>query len=105
MLERVKNQLTTISGAKYVHLLVGSGTLANESMIAQLHISGEQGIVLTNGAFGERLEKTSETLELAFDVATCEWGAPMTWGGLNKRLLLALIVGYLWHTVKHLLAC
>ena len=45
MLERVKNQLTTISGAKYAHLLVGSGTLANESMIAQLHDIGEQGIV------------------------------------------------------------
>ena len=36
MLQRVKDELTTLTGAKYVQLLQGTGTLANDVVAAQL---------------------------------------------------------------------
>ena len=98
MLERVQNQLTTISGAKYVHLLVGSGTLANESMIAQLHNIGEQGIVLTNGAFGERLERQARRWRLSYDIHECEWGTRFDLGWIEQTLATG---NYRWLLMTH----
>lgn len=86
MLERVKNRLLAMSGASYVHLLVGSGTLANEAMIAQLHVLGEKGLILTNGAFGERLEKQAGRWGLSYTVQAYEWGTPFDLVAIENEL-------------------
>ncbi|MBY0120320.1 GNAT family N-acetyltransferase [Bacillus sp. S/N-304-OC-R1] len=75
-MEKVKNILLTMSGAAYVHLLSGSGTLANEAMIAQLKELSGKGLILINGAFGERLMNQAARWGLSFDYVANEWGQP-----------------------------
>lgn len=98
MLERVKKSLLVMSGAKYVHLLVGSGTLANEAMIAQLHVIGEKGLVLTNGAFGERLEKQVKRWGLSHKVQAYEWGKTFDLPLIEKELATG---DYSWLLMAH----
>lgn len=74
--KQVQNQLLTLTGASYVHLLAGSGTLANEAMIAQISRLQSKGLVLINGVFGERLRKQASKWGLDFDVLEVDWGLP-----------------------------
>ncbi|SES28748.1 aminotransferase class V-fold PLP-dependent enzyme [Psychrobacillus sp. OK032] len=98
MLERVKNNLLTMSGANYVHLLAGSGTLANEAMIAQLHVLGEKGLILTNGAFGERLEKQAGRWKLSYNVKAHEWGTSFELDEIERELATG---NYSWLLMTH----
>ncbi|KQL34959.1 aminotransferase class V-fold PLP-dependent enzyme [Psychrobacillus sp. FJAT-21963] len=98
MLERVKSRLLEMSGAAQVHLLVGSGTLANEAMIAQLHVLGERGLLLTNGAFGERLEKQAKRWGLSFEVDKYEWGTSFDIAAIEKELATG---NYSWLLMTH----
>ncbi|TQR21479.1 aminotransferase class V-fold PLP-dependent enzyme [Psychrobacillus vulpis] len=98
MLERVKNGLLRMSGAAYVHLLVGSGTLANEAMIAQLHVLGEKGLIVTNGAFGERLEKQADRWGLSYAVQAYEWGKPFDLAEIESELNTG---NYSWLLMTH----
>lgn len=98
MLERVKGRLLEMSGAAHVHLLVGSGTLANEAMIAQLHVLGERGLLLTNGAFGERLEKQARRWGLSFEVDKYEWGTSFDLAAIDKELATG---NYSWLLMTH----
>lgn len=75
-LDRVKNMLLSMSKSAYVHLLNGSGTLANEAMIAQLKSLPGKGLILSNGAFGERLVNQATRWGLDFDGLSYEWGQP-----------------------------
>lgn len=98
LLERVKNNLLSMSGAAYAHLLLGSGTLANEAMIAQLHVLGEKGLIVKNGAFGDRLEKQAERWQLTFDVASFEWGSPYNLSLIEEKLATG---AYSWLLMVH----
>lgn len=94
MLDRVKHRLNELSGAKYVHLLVGTGTLANEAMIAQLKVLDERGLILTNGAFGERLQKQALRWGLDYNVVSYDWGQAYDLEAIEKNLRLEIIAGY-----------
>lgn len=98
MLERVKKSLLTMSGAAYAHLLLGSGTLANEAMIAQIHVLGEKGLVIKNGAFGERLEKQANRWQLPFDVTSFEWGKSYNLELIEEKLATS---EYSWLLMVH----
>ncbi|KOO47398.1 GNAT family N-acetyltransferase [Viridibacillus arvi] len=71
---QVRSKLEVLSGARYAHLLLGSGTLANEAMIAQLTKLSGRGLIVTNGAFGERLQKQAERWHLEHDWLRYDWG-------------------------------
>ena len=76
-LKRVRSHLLKMTNASHVHLLAGSGTLANEAMIAQISRLQSKGLVLTNGAFGERLKTQARKWNLEFDTVEAEWGDPI----------------------------
>lgn len=73
-LGRVKSLLSSITGAGGVAVLMGSGTLANDALAAQLSLEGGKGIVLSNGEFGERLVDHARRRGLSFDTVWKEWG-------------------------------
>jgi aspartate aminotransferase-like enzyme len=56
------------------YILAGSGTAANEAMISQIKVSGEKGLILSNGEFGERLMKQATRTSIPFDEMTLAWG-------------------------------
>src|SRR6266702_1532192 len=53
--QTTKQVLCDLVKAKRVELLLGSGTLANDVVAAQLSLQPKRGLVLSKGEFGERL--------------------------------------------------
>ncbi|WJY26319.1 aminotransferase class V-fold PLP-dependent enzyme [Sporosarcina trichiuri] len=66
LLGSVKRQLTDLTGAAYVHVLQGTGTLANDAVAAQLSRIDGKGLILVNGEFGRRLLDHAERMGLEF---------------------------------------
>ncbi|MEP7013648.1 MAG: aminotransferase class V-fold PLP-dependent enzyme [Acidobacteriota bacterium] len=73
----VKRRLCDLVGLPNVQLLVGSGTLANDAVGAQLSLLTGRGLVLSNGEFGERLIEQAGRFGLAFTPLRSEWGEPL----------------------------
>jgi len=59
---QTKKILCELVHAKNAELFMGSGTLANDVIAAQLSLLGERGLTLSNGEFGGRL------VEMGFDL-------------------------------------
>lgn len=94
----VKQMLQQLSAANFIHLLFGSGTLANEAMIAQLSRTSGKGLIVSNGAFGERLQKQAVRWGLLFDWMKLEWGEQINIQHLTNKLASH---GYEWLLMVH----
>ncbi len=97
--ERVQQQLLHLANTKHVGIIVGTGTLANEVMLAQLHAQQlGKGLILTNGEFGERLRKQAVRWSLDFDAAEQQWGTIFDY---EKIASLLEDGAYQWMLVVH----
>lgn len=97
--ERVQQQLLHLANTKHVGIIVGTGTLANEVMLAQLHAQQlGKGLILTNGEFGERLRKQAVRWSLDFDAAEQQWGTIFDYEKLASLLENG---AYQWMLVVH----
>lgn len=76
-LHAVKGGLRAMTGASHVAVLLGSGTLANDVVAAQLSRLGGRGVVLSNGEFGERLADHASRFGLDFEHVRAGWGEPL----------------------------
>lgn len=74
-LRRTKKMLCRLTLAQHVEIMVGSGTLANDVVAAQLGALQGPGLVLSNGEFGERLVDHAQRAGLRFAVERLEWGS------------------------------
>ena len=70
----VRSALCRLTNASEVEILLGSGSLANEVVAAQLSLLETTGLVLSNGEFGERLAANSRRAGLRFDWMRLSWG-------------------------------
>src|SRR6266568_3490524 len=70
-----KTLLCQLVRAQRVEILLGSGTLANDAIAAQLALMGAPGIILNNGEFGSRLVDHARRFGLSFHAHEIEWGA------------------------------
>src|SRR5437660_6332207 len=75
-----KTLLCELVKAPKVELMLGSGTLANDVIAAQLSLERKRGLVLSNGEFGERLIDHARRLSLEFDTLEFPWGQPLDLG-------------------------
>lgn len=83
--QEVKDKLRAMSGAS-PYLLSGSGTLANEAMIAQISRLNERGLILSNGEFGERLIRQAKRWRLEFDSMENQWGEKFSGNAVNELI-------------------
>jgi aspartate aminotransferase-like enzyme len=74
---RATERLKDLTGAAHAHVLLGSGTLANDVVAAQLSLDAGPGVVLSNGEFGERLIDHARRFRLEFTEVPFAWGAPI----------------------------
>ncbi|WP_107839897.1 GNAT family N-acetyltransferase [Metasolibacillus meyeri] len=90
LFQELHQRLLALADAKYVTTLVGTGTLANEAMLAQLKsdFSGSKGLIITNGEFGERLVKQAKQQQLTFDVQAFAWQEPFDLAHIEEMLKL-----------------
>jgi aspartate aminotransferase-like enzyme len=69
-----KKRLCELTGAVHAQILLGSGTLANDAVAAQLALTPSRGLILTNGEFGDRLVDHASRLGLEFETIAADWG-------------------------------
>ena len=81
-----KKRLCKLVGTKNVQIMMGSGTLANDAIAAQLSLENAYGLILSNGEFGERLVDHASRIGLQFDVLQETWGNPINNSSVNTYL-------------------
>ena len=77
VVRRLQEKLRPLFGASLAHevlLLTGSGTAAMEMALASLISPGERLLVISNGAFGDRLAEIAELHHVPTVVVRCPWG-------------------------------
>src|SRR5258707_519096 len=94
--QSTKQLLCQLTGARRVEILMGSGTLANDAVAAQLSLEGKKGFVLANGEFGERLADHARRFGLDFDLLQYPWEKPFDLLAIEMRLKQQPIPGWLW---------
>jgi aspartate aminotransferase-like enzyme/predicted N-acetyltransferase YhbS len=95
-LRTAKRMLCELTGAPRVEILLGSGTLANDVVAGQLALSGDAGLVLANGEFGERLVDQATRMRLPFVPLRADWGAAFDAGEIDRRLAADPRIRWLW---------
>ncbi|HEX2223326.1 MAG TPA: aminotransferase class V-fold PLP-dependent enzyme, partial [Thermoanaerobaculia bacterium] len=96
-IQTVRRRLCELAGARHVQVLLGSGTLANDAVAAQISLlgRGQRGIVLTNGEFGDRLADHARRFGLEASVLEAGWGEALPYERA-RRALAAGRFHWLW---------
>jgi len=94
----VQALLCQLARSRHVQLLLGSGTLANDTIAAQLSLMGESGLVLNNGEFGGRLVDHARRAGLAFETLNMDWGGVFDREQIRQLLDRHPGIQWLWAT-------
>lgn len=97
-LTATRQVLRQLTGARHAEILVGTGTLANDAIAAQLSLQGGSGLILSNGEFGERLVDHAQRFRLEHDVMRWPWGEPIDWSAVAARLGADSRPAWVWCT-------
>ena len=101
LMQSVRRRLRALTNAGHCAVMVGSGTMANDVVAAQLSRLDAPGIVVTAGEFGERLLDHADRMGLRYTAVPHEWGAPLDYDRIEKALSEAVNgqpAGWLWTT-------
>ena len=85
-LREVKRRLCALTGARNAVVLLGSGTLANDAVAAQLALRGGRGVVVSNGEFGERLIDQASRAALDATPLRFGWGEAVDLDAVRRAL-------------------
>jgi aspartate aminotransferase-like enzyme len=94
--QQIRARLCQMAGARHAQILLGSGTLANDTVAAQLSLQDKPGLILTNGEFGDRLVDHAHRFALTFDTLKFPWGEPFDLSAIQQFLSRSPAVGWLW---------
>lgn len=81
-----RRMLCDLTKARNVEILLGSGSLANDAICAQLSLLKQPGLILSNGEFGDRLLDHATRQGLEFEVYQIGWGDPLDYAEIRRRL-------------------
>jgi len=88
--------LCELTGAERVEILLGSGSLANDAVCAQLSLLNEPGMILSNGEFGDRLIDHGRRQGLQFEVYQTGWGEPFDLAELRRQVEARPGLRWIW---------
>lgn len=92
----LKEKLCRIVQAGSVEVLAGSGTSANDAVAAHLSLTGETGLLLSNGEFGDRLISQASRFNLNFHTLAVPWGEPFLQLDIRNFLDQHRDIKWLW---------
>jgi len=69
-----QQRLCTLANARHTTMLLGSGTLANDVVAAQISLLDAPGVIVSNGEFGERLIDHATRMQIPHTVVRAPWG-------------------------------
>lgn len=82
-----QSRLCALTNARHATLLLGSGTLANDVIGAQLLQLDGRGVVVSNGEFGERLADHALRLGVPHVVVRSPWGQPPDFDQIDAAMI------------------
>lgn len=88
--------LRKMTGAREVEILLGSGTLANDVVAGQWLLEERQGLILSNGEFGDRLINHGRRMGLSFEPHQAAWGTSFNLKALRGILERSRNLGWMW---------
>ena len=94
--EDARRRLSALVNASRTSILMGSGTLANDAVAASLTLTEGQGLVLSNGEFGERLVDHARRFGLPFETLGKGWGETFSRHEIESVLEASPGVKWLW---------
>lgn len=86
LLADTRKSLCELTNSNFASLLMGSGTLANDHIAAQLSVIGGKGLILLNGEFGERLVDHALRFKLDFDTLEWGWGETFNFEDITNKI-------------------
>ncbi|CAH0345831.1 aminotransferase class V-fold PLP-dependent enzyme [Bacillus sp. CECT 9360] len=95
-MKEVQSKLCHYVNANFAQVIVGTGTLANEFIAAQLTRIHGKGLVLSNGEFGNRLINHARRSQLDYHTLEKEWGEPVTVDEIENYLRNHREIKWLW---------
>ncbi|WP_227001804.1 aminotransferase class V-fold PLP-dependent enzyme [Virgibacillus necropolis] len=96
VINEVKVQLCDLTNANYTEVIVGTGTLANDMVAAQLSTLKSKGLILANGEFGERLIDHGNRWSLSFENIHKPWNTSITIEEIDRTLMKYPDIQWLW---------
>jgi len=94
--QKTKRLLCRLANAKHVEIFLGSGTLANDVVAAQLSLHRGPGLILNNGEFGGRLIEHARAFRLEFDPYAVKWGEIFKREAVERILDRSSEIRWLW---------
>ena len=94
--EDARRKLSALVNASRTSILMGSGTLANDAVAAQLSLTEGRGLLLSNGEFGERLVDHARRFGLGFEILRKGWGETFSRSEIEDALDAASNTRWLW---------
>jgi len=82
--------------ARSVEFFLGSGTLANDVIGAQLSLLGGHGLVVSNGEFGCRLIEQARRFSLDFKAMEFPWGQPLDLVEVRRKMSGVPAPNWVW---------
>ncbi|PFA67715.1 aminotransferase [Bacillus sp. AFS015802] len=95
-MEEVRKNLRGMTNANHVQLAVGTGTLSNDMVAAQLKRIPGRGLILANGEFGYRLIDHGNRSNLSYHTIEKDWNEPITVEEIESVLQCDPGIGWLW---------
>ncbi|WP_227396184.1 aminotransferase class V-fold PLP-dependent enzyme [Jeotgalibacillus aurantiacus] len=95
-LGEVKKLLCDRTHARFASIAVGTGTLANDLIAAQLSLKEGKGLILSNGEFGERLMDHAARFDLNVDWVPEDWNVPFDMKKVSEKLADDPSITWLW---------
>ncbi|UXH45227.1 aminotransferase class V-fold PLP-dependent enzyme [Rossellomorea vietnamensis] len=95
-MEVVRKSLRDMTGANHVQVAVGTGTLANDIVAAQLKRIPGKGLILSNGEFGSRLMDHGKRFDLSYHTLEKEWNDHITIEEIETVLQCDPGIKWLW---------
>ncbi|WP_433958033.1 aminotransferase class V-fold PLP-dependent enzyme [Cytobacillus horneckiae] len=94
--KEVQNRLSHLTGAKFTDLAVGTGTLANDIVAAQLQSLRGKGLILAAGEFGYRLINHADRFHLNYLTIEKQWNEPINLIEIRQVLMDNPDITWLW---------
>lgn len=94
--QQVKHQLRELVNARHVEMLLGSGTLGNDAVAAQISLLDGPGLIVTNGEFGERLLDHANRFGLSYERIGYDWGEAIDYNEVRAFLKEHPETQWLW---------
>ncbi|WP_404451771.1 aminotransferase class V-fold PLP-dependent enzyme [Virgibacillus necropolis] len=96
VMDEIQMKLCDLTNANHVEVVVGTGTLANDMVAAQLSVLPNTGLILANGEFGERLMDHGRRWGLSFEKIQKAWNNPITLQEIDRVLTDNPAIQWLW---------